>query len=373
MGALLHVVIRSGCPLFDRPKRGRKKPHQPALAHCVRVAGLDALRLTVLLRAGAANRKGPRGHPVDSLGHLPSLRHRFAKSPSAAQNRPRRRTAKGPGNESAGEGEEGRPAVRLSFCSTSKRASIGRRFLPATGSGVGGSGCSFAASAGGLCTRDAFTHPRPDHRSLSCPLGASKASRQEPLRFIRRAPCGDGASQRDRAVDGRTNAALQPIFAADGENIPDDGLIPAQYGQIILADEVQMPYDEQIFSSVAGEGQIGAEIEKKILVAHGKIPVGQAKKTDGRHPILVSDSRRLGREENRLVGRKNEPVRWGSASPVRSSGGEQKRGGRHQRRSPCFRGVVERMRERTAGRWGQVGEGGLGIRGSAPSVGPPRA
>jgi len=22
-----------GCPLFDRPKRGRKKPHQPALAH----------------------------------------------------------------------------------------------------------------------------------------------------------------------------------------------------------------------------------------------------------------------------------------------------------------------------------------------------
>jgi hypothetical protein len=28
---------------------------------------------------------------------MPSLRHRFAKNPSAAQNRPRRRTAKGPG------------------------------------------------------------------------------------------------------------------------------------------------------------------------------------------------------------------------------------------------------------------------------------
>jgi hypothetical protein len=50
------------CPLFDRPKRGRKKPHQPALAHCVRVAGLYALRLTALPRVGAANR--------NSLGHL---------------------------------------------------------------------------------------------------------------------------------------------------------------------------------------------------------------------------------------------------------------------------------------------------------------
>jgi hypothetical protein len=100
-----------------------------------------------------------------------------------------------------------------------------------------------------------------------------------------------------------------------------------------------------------------------------KSPVGQAKKKGKRCPILVLDFCRLGRVENRLVGRKNEPVRWGSASPGRSSRGEQKHGGRHRRRSPCVRGVVDRMRERTAGRWGQVGEGGLGIRGSAPSVG----
>ena len=34
-----------GCPLFDRPKRGRKKSHEPVRAHCVRVAGLVLLRL----------------------------------------------------------------------------------------------------------------------------------------------------------------------------------------------------------------------------------------------------------------------------------------------------------------------------------------
>jgi len=56
-----------GCPLFDRPKRGRKKPHQPALAHCVRVAGRSALRRAAQLCIGTANRKGPEGHPADSL------------------------------------------------------------------------------------------------------------------------------------------------------------------------------------------------------------------------------------------------------------------------------------------------------------------
>lgn len=131
-----------------------------------------------------------------------------------------------------------------------------------------------------------------------------------------------------------------------------------------------MPYDEQISPSIAGGGQIGAEIEKKTLVARGKIPVRQGRKKDGRRPVRVSDSRGLGRQDPELPGRENEPVRWGNASPVRSTGVGQKRGGRHQRWSPCFRGVVDRMRERTAGRWGQVGEGGLGIRGSAPSVGP---
>jgi hypothetical protein len=35
---------------------------------------------------------------------MTSLRHRFATRPSAAQNRPRRRTARGPENESAREG-----------------------------------------------------------------------------------------------------------------------------------------------------------------------------------------------------------------------------------------------------------------------------
>jgi hypothetical protein len=197
----------------------------------------------------------------------------------------------------------------------------------------------------GFCAWELFTHARPDHRSLPRPTGAWEASRQEPLRFIRREPCGGGASQPDRAVDGKTNAALPSIFAADGENIPNDGLIPAQYGQIIPADEVQRPDDEQISSSIAGGGRIGPGMEKKIPVAHGKIPVRQAKKTDGRCPVRVSDSRRLGREENRLVGRKNEPVRWGSASPGRSSGGEQKHRDRHQRLTPCFRGAIGRMRE----------------------------
>jgi hypothetical protein len=246
---------------------------------------------------------------------------------------------------------------------------IGRRYPPATGGEFGGSGSLFAAPAGGgLCTRDAFTHPRPDHRSLSCPLGAWEASRQEPLRFIRRAPFGDGASPPDRAGDGKKNAALPSIFAADGENIPDDRLIPAQCGQIIPDDGVQRPDDEQIFLSIVGGDQIGPGMEKKIPVAHGKIPVRQGRKTDDRRPILVSDSRKLGRVENRLAGRKNEPVRRCSASPGRSSRGEQKHGGRHRRRSPCFLGVVERMRERNAGRRGGGEE--WGIRGSSLSVGP---
>jgi hypothetical protein len=50
----------SECPLFDRPKRGRKKPHQPALAHFVRVAGRYALRLTALPRERPGKRIGER-------------------------------------------------------------------------------------------------------------------------------------------------------------------------------------------------------------------------------------------------------------------------------------------------------------------------
>jgi hypothetical protein len=49
-----------GCPLFDRPKRGRKKPPQPALAHRVHVAGLHTLRLTALLRERPGIRIGKR-------------------------------------------------------------------------------------------------------------------------------------------------------------------------------------------------------------------------------------------------------------------------------------------------------------------------
>jgi hypothetical protein len=45
-GSTIGAASSGGVSLFDRPKRGRKKPHQPALAHCVRVAGLHALRLT---------------------------------------------------------------------------------------------------------------------------------------------------------------------------------------------------------------------------------------------------------------------------------------------------------------------------------------
>jgi hypothetical protein len=66
----------SECPFFDRPKRGRKKPHQPALAHCVRVAGQAVLRLTALPRVGAE-------------GHTLAV-------PLCGAERPRRRTAKGP-------------------------------------------------------------------------------------------------------------------------------------------------------------------------------------------------------------------------------------------------------------------------------------
>ena len=205
MGALLRVVIRSGCPLFDRPKRGRKKPHQPALAHCVRVAGLDALRLTALLRAGAANRKGPEGHPVDSLGHL-----RWPRSDIDSRKAPlRRRTVRGAAPRKARETNRRKKERRVGrrYGSRSVRCRKERRsredFYPRT-AGVFRSLFRWD----GLCARELFTHPRPVHRSRPLPPGAWEVSRQEPLRFIRRAPCGDGASQPDRAVDGKTNAAL---------------------------------------------------------------------------------------------------------------------------------------------------------------------
>ena len=54
------------------------------------------------------------------------------RCPSAAQRRPGRRTAKGPGKESAQEKRKQANGTAL-FCSTSKRASIGRRSQPATG------------------------------------------------------------------------------------------------------------------------------------------------------------------------------------------------------------------------------------------------
>jgi hypothetical protein len=135
--AFTHPSCRSdpsGGPLFDRPKRERKKPHQPALAHCVRVAGRDALRLTAPPRVGAANRKGPEGHPVDSLGHL-----RWPRSDTDSRRPPLRDKSvrdaaprKARGKESAKEKRKQANGTAL-FCSTSKRASIGRRSQPTTG------------------------------------------------------------------------------------------------------------------------------------------------------------------------------------------------------------------------------------------------
>jgi hypothetical protein len=103
--------VRSGCPLFDRPKRGRKKPHQLALAHCVRVAGLDALRLTALLCAGATNR-------------LPDSRHAPLRRRAVRDATPRKAR-----KSKTEEGEAGGP---LFFCSTAKRESIGGGSQPAT-------------------------------------------------------------------------------------------------------------------------------------------------------------------------------------------------------------------------------------------------
>jgi len=53
-------VCPPGCPLFDRPQRGRKKPHQPALAHCVHVAGLYAPPLTAPRREWPGKQVQPK-------------------------------------------------------------------------------------------------------------------------------------------------------------------------------------------------------------------------------------------------------------------------------------------------------------------------
>jgi len=210
----------------------------------------------------------------------------------------------------------------------------------------------------GVCTRGLFVTHRPGHRSLPRASDAPEGSRQEPLRFSHREPCRDGASQPDRAVDGRTNAARQPIPASDGENIPDDKLIPLQYGQIIPADGMQMPDAEQISLSIAGEEQIGPGMKGKNPGRTRKNPLEQGRKTDGRRSVRVSDFRGLGRKENQLAERKNELVRRRNASPGRWSGEEQKPGERRYRLPPCFRGVIERMQKCTAGgrgrwkRWG---------------------
>jgi hypothetical protein len=62
-------VTLSGGSLLDRAKRGCKNLDQPARSHYVRVAGLDALRLTAQPRVGPTNRlpdshRGARGHTL---------------------------------------------------------------------------------------------------------------------------------------------------------------------------------------------------------------------------------------------------------------------------------------------------------------------
>jgi hypothetical protein len=57
-------------PFLTGQKGDGKKPHQPALAHCVHVAGRDALRLTALFHVGATNRlsdsrHGAEGHTLE--------------------------------------------------------------------------------------------------------------------------------------------------------------------------------------------------------------------------------------------------------------------------------------------------------------------
>jgi hypothetical protein len=107
------ALCLSACPLFDRPKRGRKKPHQPALAHCVRVAGLDALRLRALPPPGPQTARARRVIPwtrfaqtsiCDTGPEVIPLR-----CPSASHHRPRRRTAKGPENGLAWSGFDDSP------------------------------------------------------------------------------------------------------------------------------------------------------------------------------------------------------------------------------------------------------------------------
>jgi hypothetical protein len=107
--------VRSGCPLFDRPKRGRKKPHQPALAHCVRVAGLDALRLTALLCAGATNR-------LPDSRHAP-LRRRAVRDATPRKAR-KSKTEEGEAggaplflfySEESQSGEDLNPRLRLTY------------------------------------------------------------------------------------------------------------------------------------------------------------------------------------------------------------------------------------------------------------------
>jgi hypothetical protein len=122
----------SECPLFDRPKRGRKKPHQPALTHCVRVAGRDALRLTALPRAGAANR--------NSLGHL-----RWPRSNIDSRRAPLRRsavrdTAPRKARKTNRRQNERKAGRRYRFFLRRKGSRLGEDLNPRLGLGYGGMG-----------------------------------------------------------------------------------------------------------------------------------------------------------------------------------------------------------------------------------------
>ena len=261
MDAFLRVVIlsrgRSGCPLLDRPKRGRKKPYQLALAHCVRVAGLDA-------------------RSVCDSPSPPS----FAAAPARSVR-----------SESAGAS-----AVSAS------RAVRGR--------GVSARSC------------------RRREKERSAPARLSCRRRK----YI------------GRGVHSRT---VQPNYTGERD-----------------ANATGRAY----FSIDRGWRSNRGEIEGKTPVVHGKISVRQGRKKGERRAVLVSDARGLGRIENRLAGRENEPVRWCNASLRRSSGGEQKPGGRHHRLPSllpwCRRAYAAANRRES----GAGGRGRESIRSSSPST-----
>jgi hypothetical protein len=215
----------------------------------------------------------------------------------------------------------------------------------------------------GLCTRDAFTHPRPVHRSRSLPLGAWEASRQETLRFIRRAPCGAGRlSQIVQATAKRTQRSRQ--FSLPTEKIyRTTGLFPRNTGKLYRTTGCRGLTTNRFPHRSPVKVKSGRGWKRKSRLHTEKSPWSRQRRR-------TIDVRSWCWTPGGSVGKK---IGWSNAKTSPFVGAARRPSGRPVESRSTGAGINAGLLASTASSIAcgseQAGGGGLGIRGSAPSVG----